>query len=213
MIRFHCSAGVPPRGVFETNSKAGYVSEESGPPSGPPGSFSEKFGSARFARKRISELPDEMIEKILSNLEDLKDISACKFVNRRWHAIVDRSHLQALSFSRNLQYRPISRSQTVEDYHLFTRSWLTSFGSRGEELARQLHELERHQHFPEILFFRIAELLAGTRFFTCQPVCTLRHSVSVPHAYFSPDGIHFVTASDDRTAKIWLLKGDNNDIS
>ena len=203
MIRFHCSAGVPPHGMSETNSKAGSVSEESGPPSGPPGSFSEKFGSVRFARKRISELPDEMIEKILSNLEDLKDISACRFVNRRWRAIVDRSHLQALSFSRNLQYRPISRSQIVEDYHLSTRSWLTSFGNRGEELAGQLDELERYQHFPEVLFFRIAELLAGTRFFTCQRVCTLQHPVSVPKAYFSPDGRYIATAYDNNFAKIW----------
>ena len=85
--------------------------------------------------KGITNLPDELIVKILSNL-DIRDISVCKRVNRSWQEIVDTNYLQALSFSRRLRFRPIS--QTVKNYQSFTRGWLTGFSNRGKELAEQL---------------------------------------------------------------------------
>ena len=150
----------------------------------------------------ITHLPDELVVKVLSNL-DIKDVSACKRVNHRWHALVDKRHLQALAFARFLHYQPTPQPQTVENYHLSTRSWLRDFGIRGKELAEQLDELLEHKHFREILFFAIAEVLAKTRLLTCQNVCTFEHSGWVTDASFSPDGSHMVTASTDRTAQIW----------
>ena len=150
----------------------------------------------------ITHLPDELVVKVLSNL-DIKDVSACRRVNQRWHALVDKRHLQALAFARFLHYQPTPQPQTVENYHLSTRSWLRDFGIRGKELAEQLDGLLEHKHFPEILFFAIAEVLAKTRLLTCQNVCTFEHSDSVTDASFSPDGRHLVTASFDRTVQIW----------
>ena len=152
----------------------------------------------------IMHLPNHLVVKILSNL-DIGDISACRLVNREWHALVDELHLQARAFSRFLHYQPTPKPQTVENYHLSTRSWLRDFGIRGKELAEQLDELLEHKHFPEILFFAIAEVLAKTRLLACQNVCTIEHSDWVTDASFSPDGRHLVTASDDHTAQIWEL--------
>ena len=151
----------------------------------------------------ITTLPDELIVKILSNL-NIKDISVCRRINSSWQALVDTNHLLALSFSRRLRFQPIS--QTVENYHSFTRGWLTGFSKRGKELAQQLDNFLGNKHFPEILFFNIAELLTKTKLLTCQNVCTVQH----PHFLgnnptFSPDGNHIATATDDYTAQIWEL--------
>ena len=151
----------------------------------------------------ITTLPDELIVKILSNL-DIKDISVCRRVNSRWQALVDTNHLLALSFSRRLRFQPIS--QTVKNYHSFTRGWLTGFSNRGKELAEQLDKCLGNKHFPEILFFNIAELLTKTKLLTCQNVCTVKHPRFLDNnPIFSPDGNHIVTASDDYTAQIWEL--------
>ena len=150
----------------------------------------------------ITDLPDELVVEVLSNL-GIRDISACRLVNHRWHALVDKRHLQALAFAQFLYYQPTPQPQTVENYHLSTRSWLRGFGIRGKELAEQLDELLEHKHFPEILFFAIAEVLAKARLLTCQNVCTIEHSGWVMDASFSPDGRHLVTASNDDTVQIW----------
>ena len=155
----------------------------------------------RMPDTEITHLPDELVVKVLSNL-DFKDVSACRCVNHRWHALVDKRHLQALAFARFLHYQPTPQPQTVENYHLSTRSWLTDFGIRGKELAEQLDELLEHKNFPEILFFSIAEVLAKARLLTCQNVCTFEHSHWVMDASFSPDGRHLATASIDCTAQV-----------
>ena len=156
----------------------------------------------RMPDTEIMHLPDQSVIKILSNL-GIRDISACRLVNQRWHALVDERHLQARAFARFLHYQPTPQPQTVENYHLSTRSWLRGFGIRGKELAEQLDELLEHKDFPEILFFALAEVLAKTRLLTCQNVCTFKHSSWVTDASFSPDGRHLVTASEGHTVKIW----------
>ena len=152
----------------------------------------------------IIHLPDQLVIKVLSNLS-IRDVSACRLVSQRWRALIDELHLQSRAFTRFLHYQPTPQPQTVENYHLSTRSWLRDFGIRGKELAEQLDELLEHKHFPEILFFAIAEVLAKTRLLTCQNVCTIEHSGWVMDANFSPDGRHLVTASNDDTAQIWEL--------
>ena len=151
----------------------------------------------------ITNLPDELIVKILSNL-DIRDISVCKRVNRSWQEIVDTNYLQALSFSRRLRFRPIA--QTVNNFHSFTRGWLTGFNNRGKELAKQLDKFLDNKHFPEILFFNIAELLTKTKRLTCRNVYTAHHPEFVYNdPILSANGNCIVTASDDYTAKIWEL--------
>ena len=157
----------------------------------------------KLADKGITDLPDELIIKILSKL-DIKDISACRRVNSSWQTLVDTSHLQALSFIRRLRFQPIS--QTVENYHSFTRDWLTGFSKRGKELAEQLDKFLGNKHFPEILFFNIAKVLAKTKRLTCQNVCSFNHPKFVyNNPIFSPDGSHLVTAYMGLTVKIWEL--------
>ena len=157
----------------------------------------------RLADRGITNLPNELIVKILSNL-DIKDICVCRCVNSSWQALVDTSHLQALSFSRRLRFQPIS--QTVKNYHSFTRGWLAGFSKRGKELTEQLDKFLGNKHFPEILFFNIAELLTKTKRLTCQNVCTFDHPKFVyNNPIFSPDGSHLVTAYEDLTVKIWEL--------
>ena len=157
----------------------------------------------RLADKDITNLPNELIVKILSNL-DVKDISVCRRVNSNWQKLVDTSHLQVRSFSRRLRFRPIS--QTVENYHSFTRGWLANFGNRGKKLAKQQDKFLGNKHFSEILFFNIAKVLAETKLLTCQNVCTVEHPEGVYiNPIFSPDGSHLVTAHYDGTAKIWEL--------
>ena len=156
----------------------------------------------KLADKGITNLPEELIVKILSNL-DIKNISVCRRVNTSWQAFVDTNHLQALSFSRRLHFRPIAK--TVKNYHSFTRGWLTGFSSRGKELAEQLDKFLGNKHFPKILFFNIAELLTKTKRLTYQNVCTVDRPADFiwDNPIFSPDGSHIVTASMGLTAKIW----------
>ena len=156
-----------------------------------------------LADKGITNLPDELIVKILSNL-NIRDISVCKRVSRSWQALVDTNQLQALSFIRRLRFQPIS--QTVKNYQSFTRGWLTGFSNRGKELAEQLDKFLDNKHFPKILFFNIAEVLTKAKFLTCQNVCSVPHPDFVYiNPTFSPDGNYLVTASDNGTAKIWEL--------
>ena len=156
-----------------------------------------------LADKDITNLPDELIVKILSNL-NIRDISACRRVNSSWQALVDTNHLQALSFIRRLRFQPIS--QTLNNYHSFTRGWLTGFSNRGKELAQQLDKFLDNKHFPKILFFNIAEVLTKAKLLTCQNVCTIPHPEFVyNNPIFSPDGSHIVTASYGGNAQIWEL--------
>ena len=173
----------------------------------PPYTSKKRLRSSSGCHERIPDtgithLPDELVVRVLSNM-DIKDVSACRLVNHRWHALVDKRHLQARAFARFRHYQPTPQLQTVENYHLSTRSWLRDFGTRGKELAEQLDELLEHKHFPEILFFAIAEVLAKTRVLNCQHVYIFEHPDWVADASFSPDGRHLVTASYDQTAQIW----------
>ena len=156
----------------------------------------------KFTEVGLTNLPHELLVKILSNM-DIRSVSACRCVNRRWQALVDENYLQALSFSRCFDYQPIP--QTVKHYHSLTRSWLTGFSNEGKELTEQLDKLQDNKHFPKLLFFGIAGLFAKTKFLTCQEVCTLHHANWVSNASFSPDGCHLVTVANDCTAKIWGL--------
>ena len=186
MIEGHYNAGASLRDMPNTSLPADSDSEKSG-------------RVERFVNKGITILPSELIVKVLSRL-DLRDISTCRCVNRNWRILVDGNYLQALSFSRCFRYRPIPHA--VDHYRSLTRRWLTSFSHEGKEMAGRLDKLLEHKHFPEILFFSIAELSAKTTLLTSQDVFTVCHAERVNNARFSPDGRHFATASDDNTAII-----------
>ena len=185
------SSGVSLGSGFGSNSTGGADSENSA-------------SQSEFAGRGLSILPDEMVVKVLSNL-NFSDISVCRCVNHRWRALIDAYHLRALSFCRRLHYRPIR--QTVEHYHSFTKNWLTGFSNEGKELAGRLDTLLEHQNFSEILFFSTAELHSRVKSLTCQNVFTGYHSGPIERVSFSPNGRYFATASQDHSAKIWELVG------
>ena len=192
MIEGQYSAGASTSHPTDTNSTAGSGAEES----------SESVKT--FANKCITHLPNELIVKILSNPSlNLRDVCACRRVNRRWQGLVDDHHLLARPYSRHLHHQPVP--QAAQHYQTFTRGWLADFSDKGRELSAQLDRLRGHPHFPEIVFFSIAKLFASTQYLTCQNVGIVHHSTQVDMAKFSPDGSCLVTASDDGTAKIWEL--------
>ena len=192
MIEGQYSAAASTSHPTDTNSTAGSGAEES----------SESVKT--FANKSIIHLPNELIVKILSDPSlNLKDLSACRRVNRRWQGLVDDHHLLARPYSRHLHYQPMP--QAAQHYQTFTRGWLVDFSDKGRELTAQLDRLLGHPHFPEIVFFSIAKLFASTQYLTCQNVSSVHHSTQVNMARFSPDGSCLVTASDGGTAKIWEL--------
>ena len=190
MIEGQYSAAVSTSNPTDTNSTAGSGAEKS------------SESAKTFANKCITHLPNELIVKILSNPSlNLRDLSACRRVNRRWQGLVDDHHLLARPYSRHLHHQPMP--QAAQHYQTFTRGWLADFSDKGRELTAQLDRLLRHPHFPEIVFFSIAKLFASTRYLTFQNVGSVHHSTEVNMARFSPDGSRLVTASDGGTAKIW----------
>ena len=159
---------------------------------------------ASFANKDITILPDELLVKIFSNL-DLRDLTHCQLVNRRWQKIIDDQML-APAFYRHCH--PTERRTnplTVERYHSSIRGWLAGFSNLGRELAERLDKSLQHKHFSEILFFSIAKVLAEAKALTCQNVGTITHSNWVCNTSFSPDGGYLVTVSLDNSAKISKL--------
>ena len=192
MIEGQYSAGASTSHPTDTNSTAGSGAEKS----------SESIKT--FANKCITYLPNELVVKILSSPSlNLRDLSACRRVNRRWQGLVDGHHLLARPFSRHLYHQPMP--QAAQHYQTFTRGWLADFSDQGRELTAQLDRLSGHPHFSEIVFFSIAKLFASTQYLTCQNVSSVHHSTQVNMARFSPDGSCLVTASDGGTAKIWEL--------
>ena len=157
----------------------------------------------------INQLPNELVVTIFSNLHDRADLFSCMGVCKRWKGLIDSHPLIPCSFYRSchpLEYFP--SPLTAEHYHLSIKDWLKGFGSEGERAVVQLEQRLASKHFPEILFWFIAQVLAKTKAFLGKPVATIQHSGWVHSASFSPDGKHLVTASDDNTAKIyWLVDG------
>ena len=159
---------------------------------------------ASFANKDITILPDELLVKIFSNL-DLRDLTHCQLVNRRWQELID-DHMLALAYYRRC-HRAKQRTNplTVQRYHSSIRGWLAGFNNLGRELAERLDKFLQHKHFSEILFFSIAKVLAKAKALTCQNVGTITHSNWVCNTSFSPDGGYLVTVSLDHCAKISKL--------
>ena len=192
MIEGQYSAGASTSNPTDTNLTAGSGSEKS------------SESTKTFANKCITHLPNELIVKILSSPSlSLRDVSACRRVNRRWQGLVDDHHLLARPYSHHLHHRPMP--QAVQRYQTFTRGWLADFSDKGRELTAELDRLRGHPHFSEIVFFSIAKLFASTQYLTYQNVGSVHHSTEVNMARFSPDGSCLVTASDGGTAKIWEL--------
>ena len=190
MIEGQHSAGASTSNPTDTNSTAGSGAEKS------------SESAKTFANKCITHLPNELIVKILSNPSlNLRDLSACRRVNRRWQGLVDDHHLLARPYSRHLHHQPMP--QAAQHYQTFTRGWLADFSDKGRELTAQLDRLWGHPHLPKIVFFSIAKLFASTRYLTCQNVGTVHHSTDVIMANFNPDGSYLVTSSYGGTAKIW----------
>ena len=168
--------------------------------------------NAKFANRDTVVFPDEIVTKILLNLSTT-DIAVCRSVSRYWQTLIDTRHLLARSFYRDCHYTQrinslaAQRNLTVERYHSHIRGWLSDFGNRGRETAKQLDNILEDKYFPEVLFFSIPKLLLTSNELTYQNTATIEHSGVVRDADFSPDGKYLVTVSNDNPAKFWELKG------
>ena len=143
----------------------------------------------------ITNLPNEMVVKILSNLNDPKDTVACKGVNRSWRELINAVDLEALTFYRSC-HPPgcFPDLYTPDHYRSSIKDWLEGFGSEGEKSIKQLELSLAKKCFSATLFFSIAQVLAKAKAFHCKPVITIPHSKLVNSARFSSDGKHIVTA-------------------
>ena len=161
---------------------------------------------ANFANKNITTLPDELLVRILSNL-DTTDLLNCQLVNRHWQELIDDDMLALAYYRRCHGAEQRISPLTVERYHSSIQGWLRGFSNLGRESAAQLDNFFQHKHFTEILFFSIAKVLAKAKALTCQDVGTIKHYSFVGEASFSPDGNYLVTVPRDYTAQIWELEG------
>ena len=110
-----------------------------------------------YNSRSITDLPQDMVVKILSGLNDLVEISACRLVCRNWRELIDQLYLQARSFcSRFHSWEYLAGSYTVDRYDSSIKAWFQGFGSEGEKAVKQLDELKSNTRFSEILFFFIA---------------------------------------------------------
>ena len=178
----------------------------------PPTPNAPDLESATFANRDTVVLPDEIVTIILMNL-GTTDIALCRRVNRHWQTLIDTRHLLARSFYRDchLTQRVSSlaaqRNLTVERYHSHIRGWLADFGNRGRETAKQLDNIVKDKHFPEVLFFSIPKLLLNSNELTYRNTATIGHLGAVRDASFSPDGKYLATVSNDNAAKLWEIEG------
>ena len=169
--------------------------------------------NAKFANRDTVVLPDEIVTKILLNLSTT-DIAVCRSVSRYWQTLIDTRHLLARSFYRDchlaqrINSLAVERNLAVERYHSHIRGWLTDFGNRGGETAKQLDNILEDKYFPEVLFFSIPKLLLNSNELTYQNTATIGHLGVVRNASFSPDGKYLVIVSYvDSAAKLWELEG------
>ena len=162
---------------------------------------------ANFANKNITTLPDELLVRILSNL-DTTDLLNCQLVNRHWQELIDDDMLALAYYRRCHGAEQRISPLTVERYHSSIQGWLRGFSNLGRESAAQLDKFLQHKHFTKILFFSIAKVLAKVKALTCQDVGTIKHSYFVDEASFSPDGNYLVTVPVDDSIKISELVAD-----
>ena len=101
---------------------------------------------ASFTNKDITILPSELLVKIFFDL-DLRDLTHCQLVNRRWQELID-DHMLALAYYRRC-HRAKQRTNplTVERYQSSIRGWLADFSNLGRESAARLDKFLRHKHF------------------------------------------------------------------
>ena len=172
----------------------------------PPDSGPSEPQNGECDSKKITELPYEVVAKILSNL-GLRDVSTCMRVCQSWRKVIGDYHIQAVSFYHRCHPMPSTPSllQHVDCYQSSIRDSLKGFGSEGQTAIKKLDQRTNHKCFPKILFFSMARVLTKTKAFTFELRSTISHKGQVMNASFSPDGNHVVTASADKTAKIWGL--------
>ena len=82
------------------------------------------------------------------------------------------------------------------------RAWVRQF-SKNDVVADNLLAQRQSINFTPILFSTVSRLMAGCRTFNAEEKATIRHDGFVYPATFSADGRHVVTASKDKTAKIY----------
>ena len=160
---------------------------------------------AKYNGRAIATLPNEVFDKIISNL-DLQDIFNSRCVSKRWKEVIDDHQIIPRAFYRRChpQKHP-PNPYTVELYDSSIKGWLNKFGDEGKKSIMQLDRHLKNKLFPQILCWSIAQVLGRTKAFSCESIFTIEHSNRVINACFSPDGEHLVTASWDQTAKIYGL--------
>lgn len=87
----------------------------------------------KYLGKEITDLPSEIVGKILSHLEP-SDVSVCKRVCQSWRKLINEKHMQAVSLYNYCHPMPSTPSlpKPVDGYHSSIRHSLKGFGSEGQ---------------------------------------------------------------------------------
>ena len=106
---------------------------------------------AKYNGRGIATLPNEVFDKIISNL-DLQDVFNCRCVSQRWKGVIDDYQIVPRAFYRGCHLQKYSPDPyTVERYDSSIKGWLNKFGDEGKKAIIPLDQQLKNKLFPQIL--------------------------------------------------------------
>ena len=161
-------------------------------------------------QKFLQDLPSELLVKI-TNYLPLNDLLAytrtCRRVDEAIsdHGVIGKAWFRRFSPQQQACFSKIAEGVSEEDI----RAWVSQF-SKEDGAVDNLLAQRQSINFTPILFCTVSRLMADCRTFNVEKIATITHDGGVISATFSDDGRHVVTASCDKTAKIYGRGEDGN---
>ncbi|WP_422452103.1 F-box/WD repeat-containing protein [Endozoicomonas sp. ALC066] len=152
----------------------------------------------------------ELTQRIIIRYLGFREITRLKQVCKQLRDLVENDKTQERAWYRQIpspcqfQLKAILRAKDEQQL----RNWLQPFADRGtvESLIKQQKSL----YFPAQLLFINSKLMSQCERFKLVDKAEISHRSQVMMPTFSPDGRHLVTASFDKTVKIYVQKDDGS---
>ncbi|WP_257288003.1 MULTISPECIES: F-box/WD40 repeat-containing protein, partial [unclassified Endozoicomonas] len=158
------------------------------------------------------ELPELIHSKIIRCL-GLREVTRLAKVCKYFRDLVKQNIALERAWNRRFpsfpsphQYQLKTTINTKDEHQL--RAWLKPFANK--ETIELLIKQQENIHFPAQLLFTNSKLMTLCKKFELVEKLEITHGDRVYEANFSPDGQHLVTASRDKTAKIYGLEDDGS---